>query len=70
MSSIARLCRGATLALALALCVTSPVPALAQDPYGVPPAEEASEGKPIFGYLAVGAGCIAIMFVLCISARR
>ena len=25
---------------------------------------------PLFGYLACGAGCIAIMFVICISARR
>jgi hypothetical protein len=68
MSSIAGFGRGA--ALAFALCFASPAPSMAQDPYGAPPAEEASEGKPLFGYLAVGAGCIAIMFVLCISARR
>ncbi|QDV37122.1 hypothetical protein [Tautonia plasticadhaerens] len=69
MSTIARPCRGA--ALALALFLASPSAVDAQDPnFGAPPAEGASEGKPIFGYLAVGAGCIAIMFVLCISARR
>lgn len=69
MSTIARLGRGAVLGLAL--CLASPSASVAQDPgFGAPPAEEASEGKPLFGYLAVGAGCIAIMFVLCISARR
>ena len=68
MSSFARLGRVAALLLALGLA--SPTSSIAQDPYGAPPAEAESAGKPLFGYLAVGAGCLAIMFVLCISARR
>ena len=70
MSTIARLGRGLTLALAL--CCAAPEPATAQDDLGAVPAEGGGtgEGKPLWGYLAVGAGCIAIMFVICLSARR
>ncbi|RUL88400.1 hypothetical protein [Tautonia sociabilis] len=68
MTAIARIGRGALLALALGLAV--PPSSTAQGDFGVPPAEGESQGKPLFGYLAAGAGCIAIMFVLCISARR
>ena len=69
MSTIARLGRAGAMAMALALA--APAAAPAQDELGmVQEGEGEGGGKPIFGYLACGAGCIAIIFLLCISARR
>jgi hypothetical protein len=67
MSLFTRVARGLILAMVLGLA--APVAAIAQDA-GVPVAGEESEGKPLFGYLAAGAGCLAIMFVVSLSARR
>lgn len=65
MNRVVQLLRALPLALVLAL--STPSPTLAQE---VGAAAGESEGKPLFGYLAAGAGSIAILFVLCISARR
>ena len=69
MTTIRRLGRAGALALALGLA--APANAPAQDEFETVGQEgEGGEGKPIFGYLACGAGCIAVIFLLCISARR
>ncbi|WP_169980332.1 hypothetical protein [Tautonia rosea] len=67
MSLLTRVARGLILAMALGL--VTPITVNAQDP-GLAPAGEESEGKPLFGYLAAGAGCIAMMFAISLSARR
>ena len=71
MSLLFQVARGLILAMVLGL--VAPASATAQDPAqdpGLAPAGEESEGKPLFGYLAAGAGCIAMMFVISLSARR
>ncbi len=67
MNRAVRLIRAVPLAMALAL--STPSASLAQE-VDVPGEPGEGEGNPLFGYLAAGAGSIAVLFVLCISARR
>ena len=69
MSTIAR--RGRWLVLALSLAFAAPAPSTAQEMTVIDPnAPAEGEGNPLWGYLACGFACVAIIFAISISSRR